>query len=90
MARRCLIATLLLLASAAVSQAQLMGPTGTMYDGNNAKLALPQAGNAAGSSADQGKGNGSKNPFGNATPLAATGASAAGASSGGEKTGGDH
>lgn len=63
----------------------VLGPTGTMYDGNNARLSLPSEQNAW--FAQQRAGY-VPAPVG--APAAATGAGAAGASLGTQETGGEH
>jgi hypothetical protein len=63
----------------------VVGPTGTMYDGNNANLQLPPEPNAywARLWAEPGA-------TGNAGAASAVGAGAAGTSLGGAQTGGEH
>ena len=90
------IATMILVAAAVSALAQgpapqggqhstVIGPTGTMYDGNNASLQLPPEQNAywARLWAEPGAN-------GNSGPASAVGAGAAGTSLGGAQTGGEH
>jgi hypothetical protein len=90
------IATMILVAAAVPAFAQggapqsaqhprVIGQTGTMYDGNNAKLQLPPEPNAywARLWAEPGA-------TGNSGPASAVGAGAAGTSLGGAQTGGEH
>ena len=93
------IATMMLIAAATSALAQggsppapqgarpstVIGPTGTMYDGNNANLQLPPEQNAYWERlwAEPGA-------TGNPGPASAVGAGAAGTSLGGAQTGGQH
>ncbi len=94
------IATMMLIAAATSALAQggnpspapqgarpptAIGPTGTMYDGNNADLQLPPEQNAYSERlwAEPGA-------TGNTGPASAVGARAAGTSLGGAQTGGQH
>jgi hypothetical protein len=63
----------------------IIGPTGTMYDGNNANLQLPPEPNAYWAQlwAEPGA-------TGNSGPASAVGAGGAGTSLGGAQTGGEH
>jgi hypothetical protein len=83
--RHLVAAAALLAAHGALAQPngrpQVFGPSGTMYDGNNAQLSLPASGEAAESAAPAGKG---------IPPTDATGLGARGASSGSTQTGGEH
>ena len=63
----------------------VIGPTGTMYDGNNAHLQLPSEHNAY-----WGRLWAAPGASGDAGPASAVGAGAAGTSLGGTQTGGDH
>lgn len=67
--------------------AQVLGPTGTMYDGNNAELRLPPDPNAW--FAQKWSGYVPLQPTPNA-PTAATGPGVSGASLGSKQTGGEH
>lgn len=86
--RHLIAATVLMVAHGALAQPngkpQVFGPSGTMYDGNNAQLSLPasasgEAGEAGTAPADKG-----------IPPTDATGLGARGASSGSAQTGGEH
>jgi hypothetical protein len=90
------IGTMILVAAAEPALAQggapqsaqhppVIGPTGTMYDGNNANLQLPPEPNAywARLWAEPGA-------SGNSGPASAVGAGTAGTSLGGAQTGGQH
>jgi hypothetical protein len=63
----------------------VIGPTGTMYDGNNANLQLPPKPDAYWAQLWA-----EPNASGNAGPASAVGAGAAGTSLGGAQTGGQH
>jgi hypothetical protein len=68
----------------------VIGPTGTMYDGNNADLHLPSEYNAYWARLWAEPGATGPGATGNAGPASAVGAGTAGSSLGGAQTGGEH